>query len=1032
MVHRPPDSRLLTNLIDHEKDYAKHLASLFPLSHAALASLSAYAAAAPSSTPTSPAQSIAAVVDVLASADNALQRYTLAIDTWREQLAALKALEDDLAAILRDRDILVTRLIKASKSTRDAHRTSRLVGPLTNLGSASFSSLPSTNSTAGSGPASTNSKLAQAQAELQACEAHLVAKERELDARRITLARDALGARCRALIDCGWVWGEMGKQGLRALQPLSATENGTVQKPPSAIPPRLGVNGNPNTYASDNSSLTPSQSASQTAARSVETSHEGPLSKEHEHVQPETTSKAHPDDDGDLTLTLPPAHAIAEVTVPTSVRRSLENGDPTPSTAPAPARKRSKRPRRPPSQHIAEVSDEASDGPSNRDINPHTRLPTTTTSARHDTSSDDERSLQVVENDPFEMIRRSMIGPAPAAHASAPDVRVSVVYEPSPTKAAFPSSASAGHGTGTGTEIGVGPPPGGAKRQRRPSMAFFGSLRGLFRKPKERERVGAAWEEGPSSPSPVSPTRAKSGGWVTRTDARIKSRGGQADSDDDVMPTPKTKTTGTTTMTNVGRSVSGARLRKGRPSAAVRENGATPHGAGVDGWITDNPTAGDTSKSTGRSHTRRGTVKLKKTSVADLRGSDHGHTDGELDGRRRSLERASSEVTGKAPEASMPTVEQDRQVAADAHVTADPNPNAANPGTQHRRVTTTSRRALTEAAPAHRRSASMSFIDAHVTVVATSASTGGSTNMSWRKPPPEVDPPSAPSQSLAPRTHESQPKQHTRRHGHVGGKHGQNQSLMSIVADVTGDKARSMDIPRAPGSVLREAERGEESGRGHARPISWQADAGQAQGRGERAIKVPLRSALRNASRTPSPSPAVVPEAKSGRSPRWRDSASSISSYETVRESFDEEERERSVSPPRSQSPVLRGRSDTPSPPPFTFPPPPMDPPPPRGNLDVNADPNAMAPTPTSSTSTGTPPSRRKSVRVSLQPTFSPTPPALCDEEGDGHAPWSEGQKTKTGQAKGKGDKGGDVWADSSEEDEEYSRARRLLSMGKS
>ena len=235
MVHRAPDSRLLTNLIHHEKEYAKHLAALFPLSHAALASLSAYAAA-------SPAQSIATLVDVLASADDALQRYAHAIDAWREQLVALKDLEDDLAAVLRDRDILcvppslrllapahrlrsVTRLIKASKSTRDAHRSSRLVAPLTGPASASLSSLPSTNSTiagASVGPASTNAKLAQAQAELQACEAHLVTKERELDARRISIARDGLGARCRALIDCGWVWGEMGKQGLKALQALSA------------------------------------------------------------------------------------------------------------------------------------------------------------------------------------------------------------------------------------------------------------------------------------------------------------------------------------------------------------------------------------------------------------------------------------------------------------------------------------------------------------------------------------------------------------------------------------------------------------------------------------------------------------------------------------------------------------------------------------------------------------------------------------------------------------------------------------------
>ena len=260
MVHRAPDSRLLTNLISTEKEYAKHLATVFPLSHAALASLSAYAAASPSSHPASPAHAIAAIVDVLAGADDALQRYTYAIDTWREQLVALKGLEDDLVSSLRDRDILcvpsslsaymfltdrtysVTRLIKASKSTRDTHRSSRLVAPLTTLGSASFSSLPSTNSTAfsstGSSPASTNAKLAQAQAELQACEEHLASKERELDARRITLARDGLGARCRALIDCGWVWGEMGRQGLKALQGLHADSGDHAGTSCSLLHPR--------------------------------------------------------------------------------------------------------------------------------------------------------------------------------------------------------------------------------------------------------------------------------------------------------------------------------------------------------------------------------------------------------------------------------------------------------------------------------------------------------------------------------------------------------------------------------------------------------------------------------------------------------------------------------------------------------------------------------------------------------------------------------------------------------------------------
>ena len=1094
MVHRAPDSRLLTNLIHHEKEYTKHLAALFPLSHAALASLSAYAAA-------SPAQSIATLVDILAGADDALQRYTHAVDAWREQLVALKNLEDDLAAVLRDRDILcvsplsllalahrlrsVTRLIKASKSTRDAHRSSRLVAPLTGLASASLSSLPSTNSTiAGStGPASTNARLAQAQAELQACEAHLVTKERELDARRISIARDGLGARCRALIDCGWVWGEMGKQGLKALGANGSSLAGTWRRcvscatltpmiVPSAIPPRLGTN--PTTYASDNSSLTPSQSASQTAAQSVEHSHEGPPSKEHDETKPKPPArKTRPKDDEDLTLTLPPAHAMPELAFPTGVRaQPLQNGDPTSQTpdtsahtTPAPRRKRTNRARRPPSQHIAEVSDEGSDADHNANVsaNPltsHTPFPTAR--AAHDTSSEDEQSvrpLQVVDNDPFEVIRRSMLGPsvptAPSPFASTPDVRVSGTGETSPSKA------------------GVGQTPGSSptKRQRRTSMAFFGSLRGLFRKPKERERLGADWDDGHSSPSPTSPnqtkTKAGGGGWVTRTDARIKSRGGEADSDDE--PTP----TGTTT--NVARrGTSGTRLRKGRPGASMRENGSPYR----DGWITDSPVAtgsgvGAGGGGTGRSRTRRGTVKRKKTSVADLRGIDQGHTDGEVDGGgRRVLERGSTNGNGNAPESSRPKLdvkveEVARREAAptDTYPTADPNANGA-PGTQHRRATTTtatSRKPSTNAAPGHRRSASLSLVDTHVTSASASSqatSSGGS--MSRRKPPPQIEPPTQSQPQTQARTQESQSKQNARRHlgnGHAAHVHkgAQSLSLMSIVADVTrqnqgqsegGDKARSMDIPRAPGGV---------NGRGHARAMS--EDGGQV-GQGQRAIKLPLRSALRNASRTPSPSPApvtvpaVVPvedvdkdgvEEERGRGvipPSLRDSAS-ISSYETGRESFYVEEpspiqtrssppRSQSQPPvPRSHSPVLGSRADTPSPPSlsFTFPPPPADPPPVRGGtttLKPIPNANAIQPHPSSSTvSTETTlPARRKSVRVSLQPTFSSTPPALGDEDGEGYAPWNESFSEG-----GRRARGGDVWADSSEEDEVYSRARRLLSL---
>ncbi|KAL1739580.1 hypothetical protein HDZ31DRAFT_77496, partial [Schizophyllum fasciatum] len=79
----------------------------------------------------------------------------------------------------------------------------------------------------------------------------------------------------------------------------------------------------------------------------------------------------------------------------------------------------------------------------------------------------------------------------------------------------------------------------------------------------------------------------------------------------------------------------------------------------------------------------------------------------------------------------------------------------------------------------------------------------------------------------------------------------------------------------------------------------------------------------------------------------------------------------------------------------------------------------------------GAPARRRKSVRVSLKPTFSPTPPAIEDDE---HAPWSLGyagakaavvnERTARGD-RAKRDK--DLWEDSSDEEVEYATAKRML-----
>lgn len=150
---------------------------------------------------------------------------------------------------------------------------------------------------------------------------------------------------------------------------------------------------------------------------------------------------------------------------------------------------------------------------------------------------------------------------------------------------------------------------------------------------------------------------------------------------------------------------------------------------------------------------------------------------------------------------------------------------------------------------------------------------------------------------------------------------------------------------------------------------------------------------------------------------RYESDISSLSSYETGHEVFEDD-------PTPPASPTL------PQAPP---PPPPHDDPAPGGS-DLS--------TSTSTASTASPPVRRKSVRMSLPPTFSATPPALDetdeDERGRGRQePWSASSRARPATPRAEnGSAWGsrieqhgarDVWEDSSDEDVEYSAAKRLL-----
>jgi hypothetical protein len=102
MIHRPTDSRLLDNLLWHEKEYTKQLSTVLEHSQASLSSFSAYAAA----TPPPASQIILAVAGSIAGADEALNKYAAYVDEWREQLKHLKDLEEEVGNIMRDREIL--------------------------------------------------------------------------------------------------------------------------------------------------------------------------------------------------------------------------------------------------------------------------------------------------------------------------------------------------------------------------------------------------------------------------------------------------------------------------------------------------------------------------------------------------------------------------------------------------------------------------------------------------------------------------------------------------------------------------------------------------------------------------------------------------------------------------------------------------------------------------------------------------------------------------------------------------------------
>ncbi|KAI0251596.1 hypothetical protein BJV78DRAFT_1275252 [Lactifluus subvellereus] len=179
MVHRSSDSRLLNSLLSNEKDYHKQLLVLMDnYSRNSLGAFSAYASASPAPI----AHAVIAVAGSFAGADDALP--------WQTELHALKELEEEVGNVIRDREILFVRPIFLPRFPRTKNPRDSFIGTLgSSVGDSSQISLNSFTS-----PGASSSKFGATQAELQAYEAHLAAKEKEFDELQVTALQHGLEA----------------------------------------------------------------------------------------------------------------------------------------------------------------------------------------------------------------------------------------------------------------------------------------------------------------------------------------------------------------------------------------------------------------------------------------------------------------------------------------------------------------------------------------------------------------------------------------------------------------------------------------------------------------------------------------------------------------------------------------------------------------------------------------------------------------------------------------------------------------------
>ncbi|KDN40536.1 hypothetical protein K437DRAFT_188888, partial [Tilletiaria anomala UBC 951] len=187
------DSRLLSNLIRSEKDHVSHLSSVVAVSHAAASALAAWG--------TSEVSDVAATSEELSrllhEIAEAQRTHVQAIEGCRAALKDVLDREASIRDVVRDRDILINRLIKASKKkVKDGREDTRA------------------------------EKVHDAQRELQACEQILASEEAALIGVKRRTFKEALTMRMKTMGDVGNAMVEAAQEAILLLDEFDSNAMG--------------------------------------------------------------------------------------------------------------------------------------------------------------------------------------------------------------------------------------------------------------------------------------------------------------------------------------------------------------------------------------------------------------------------------------------------------------------------------------------------------------------------------------------------------------------------------------------------------------------------------------------------------------------------------------------------------------------------------------------------------------------------------------------------------------------------------------